>query len=462
MPVDASIYNAFIRPVRSVAEYEQDALAVEGGRQQNALRALTLRQGQRAQADADRALGEQDGVRNALAGLGDATPDVRVNALRRLGTQSALTQADSLEKGHLDRQKTDAEIDSKRAGTAKTEFDTRKARLDFALQGLATAGNADDAKAHLVRGVRRGDIGMQEAQQMAAAVPADAAAFDGWRRSMLMSTLDAKQQMGFTTPDANAVLNASTSSANNAASNARQAAEGAAGRAVQRRGQDMTDARSRELAGAARENAAALREEKVTERKASADDKAAERKTQGQDKAVAKFSTELQKEGIPDIEAALAGAEAVFAKYTSKDGKLGDVPGIGRAANALPDALVFGDEGTDVRQSLSAVSNLVLSARSGAAVTDQELRRLARELSIGVGKSPEQTKAAYAKFRARFELVKANLSAGVSDDVKGEYEARGGIHIQRGGAKPAQGEAYADAEKERRYQEWKRTRGAGK
>ena len=264
---------------------------------------------------------------------------------------------------------------------------------------------------------------------MAAAVPTDQTTYGEWRRNALMKTLDAKDQMRFTTPDANAVVQAETSAANNTASNARQAADNAASRAVQTRGQNMTDSRSRETAAATRENTAALRAEKTAERKATADDK-----------AVTKFSTDLQREGVPEIEAALSGAEAVFSKHT-KNGKLGDVPGIGRLTNVLPDWAVSG-EGADVRESLAAAANIVLSARSGAAVTDQELRRLARELSIGANRSAEDTQRAYQKFRARFETVKANLAAGVSDEVKGEYEARGGVKIQRGGGagvKPATG-----------------------
>jgi phage terminase Nu1 subunit (DNA packaging protein) len=106
-------------------------------------------------------------------------------------------------------------------------------------------------------------------------------------------------------------------------------------------------------------------------------------------------------------------------------------------ANALPDWAILSREGTDVRESLASVANIVLAARSGAAVTDQELRRLARELSLSVGKTPEDTRRAYDKFRKRFDFVKQNLAAGASDTVKAEYEARGGIPIPRGGAKHA-------------------------
>jgi hypothetical protein len=420
MPVDASIYSAFIRPVRSLAEYEREAADVDGARSRNALQALSLRQGLRGEEDAARTRTEQEGARNALAGLGGgATPDARINALRGLGTQTGFAQADALEKGHLERQKTEAEVGSKRATTATSEFDLRKKRLDFTIGGMVNAGDVEGIKQHLVAGVQRGDIDIDTARQMMQNVPADPAAFGDWRRDTLMRALDAKEQMRFTTPDAGQRLSAQTSVATNAASNARQAADAAAGRAVTMRGQNMTDARARDLNATTKQVAAETK-------KAAADEK-----------AVTKFAGDLQKEGIPEIESALRGAESVFAKYTKPDGKLGDVPGLGRVANALPDWAILSREGTDVRESLASVANIVLAARSGAAVTDQELRRLARELSLSVGKTPEDTRRAYDKFRKRFDFVKQNLAAGASDTVKAEYEARGGIPIPRGGAKPA-------------------------
>jgi hypothetical protein len=247
MPVDASIYGAFIRPPKSAAEYEREAIDVEGARSRNALQALSLRQGQRVEEDAARTRTEQEGVRNALAGLGGgATAGARVNALRALGTQTGFAQADALEKGDLERQKTDAEVGAKRATTATSEFDLRKKRLDFTVQGMVGAGDAETVKQYLVAGVQRGDIDMATAQRMAQTIPADPAAFGAWRRDTLMGALDAKEQMRFTTPDAGQVLTAQTSVANNTANNERQAKDNAASRAVTMRGQNLTDARSRE------------------------------------------------------------------------------------------------------------------------------------------------------------------------------------------------------------------------
>lgn len=198
----------------------------------------------------------------------------------------------------------------------------------------------------------------------------------------------------------------------------------ASGRAVTIRGQDLTSARAREAAAAARENAAAVRGEKATAKQIADDEK-----------AINKFSATIQKEGIPEIETALSGVENVFKRYQTRDAKgniiQGDVPGIGAVKNVLPSA-VMSEEGKDVRQALASVRNIVLSARSGAAVTDQELRRLIEEIGTGAGMSVNDISKGLAKIRARLESIKTNAAAGVSDDVLNAYRERGGLDIKRG------------------------------
>lgn len=124
MALDASIYARFLQPPKSVADYDLEAAQVEGARQTNALNRLRLAAGQRAEADAQRVLGEQTGVRNALSALGaGASDDQRVNALRALGTPTGFSQADALEKSVLERQKTRAEVGSKESESRKRDSD---------------------------------------------------------------------------------------------------------------------------------------------------------------------------------------------------------------------------------------------------------------------------------------------------------------------------------------------------
>lgn len=187
----------------------------------------------------------------------------------------------------------------------------------------------------------------------------------------------------------------------------------AQGQRITMRGQDMTDARSRELNANGKEIAAAAKKEAATE------------------KDVTKFSATLQKEGIPELETAVSGAEGALGRY-----KPGTVPGIGPIKNAMP-AFAMSAEGKDVRQALAQVRNIVLSARSGAAVTDQELRRLVEEIGTGVGMSEDDIRKGLTKIRARIDAIKTNAAAGVNDEVLKTYQDRGGISIKRGGASPA-------------------------
>ena len=419
MPLNPSLYLEFARGVKGPSDYARENADIEGLRQRNALQGLAIQQGQRANAEADRVAGEQAGARNALAAMAPgATYQQRADALRAQGTQTGYAMADALDKAGLERDKTASDIASKRSEAQTRDYALQRKRREHVLGGLSQFNQPEDAVDWLTQSVVDGKLGMREVTDMIRRMEKDPAKFPAWRDQTIMALQSPEDQAGFVRPDANAVLGAKTSAANTAATNARQAADAAAGRAVTMRGQDKTDARQREATAATRDNTAAIRGEKAAERKAAAEEK-----------AVTKFATDLQKDNIPEIEAAIQGAEAIFAWYT-KDGKLGDVPGVGRVTNTLPDWAVS-SEGADVRESLSALANIVLSARSGAAVTDQELRRLTRELSLSAGRSAEDAQRAFAKFRARFEKVKENLGAGVSDEVKAEYESRGGIRIPR-------------------------------
>ena len=99
MPLDAGIYqNALSRP-RSAQEYTNDYLQTAGAAQ-NLLAA-------RAQAmERQRALEDQNTIRNAISGLGAAaTDEQRINALKATGLPSAFTQADTLQKALIEREK---------------------------------------------------------------------------------------------------------------------------------------------------------------------------------------------------------------------------------------------------------------------------------------------------------------------------------------------------------------------
>jgi len=142
---------------------------------------------------------------------------------------------------------------------------------------------------------------------------------------------------------------------------------------------------------------------------------------------VTRFANKLQDEGIPEFEKALTEAENVIGKYAG-----GDIPGYGRIVGGIP-TRALPEESRQVRQTLAALRNIILKARSGAAVTDQELRRLVEEIGSGFGMSDADVVSGIKRIRDRLETIKGNLTAGVSDEVLSTYTERGGLPLRRGG-----------------------------
>lgn len=423
----SGIYN--VQP-RSMTQSIKDWAEIDDAKQRRQINALALQ-------DRQRGIEEATAIQNAMAGLApDATPEQAAMALRRLGPKG-MGLADSLLK-------TEAEVGYKKAQAAREGTQSQKDVADAQKAGVEALAKSLSAYRDMLPMVRTRQDAVQwtaaqyqdpttkafvsriPMEQMVQNIPEDEAGFNQWRQEVGMGIEKFVQSQ---TTKRGQDITAETSRANNAATNARLAADAAAGRAVTMRGQDLTDARQRDLNQLTKE------------------DKETARATEKKDKAVTDYSKTLQKEGIPDFEDALSTLEDKLSKY-----KPGQAPGVGRGAGLIPDFLQ-GQEAEDLTNSIAAVKNTLLKARSGSAVSESELRRLVQELGTGGFRSEETVRNAIKSIRSRFEKVKANVVAGVTDDVKTEYESRGGVPITRGGAKPAG--AFADAEKERRYQEWK-------
>lgn len=410
MALDPSIYAAFMKPPKSMAEYDREAVDLENarmGRDQNALQLLL---GRAKLDEYQRGVSEANALASLRTSLKGKTDEEAAAGYRAAGRHDL---AGELEKGALERQAKRSTIAKEDAERVAKEADTRIKQFQHLAQ--------------MFSGIRDQE-GYDNAIALAGAAGIDTTKVPRAFNPQVVSTaqnafLTAAQRL----EDERVRRGQDITQRGQDMVDARTRAEGAANRAVTMRGQDLANDRARDA-------------NQVTKT-----EKAAVRKAEADEKAVTKFSDTLQKEGIPDIEAALSGAESIFQRYTDpKTGKLKDVPGIGSLTNVMPDWAVS-SEGKDVRESLGAVANIVLAARSGAAVTDQELRRLARELSNSLGSSAADMQRAYAKFRTRFEQVKANAAAGVSDQVLQTYRDRGGVNISRGGAKPAPAPAPAGA-----------------
>ncbi|MCW1958312.1 MAG: hypothetical protein KIH64_007160 [Mycobacterium sp.] len=410
---DSSLYQQFLRPVKSVAQYQDEADAREANQQQNAIQRLLL---QEKAAASQSAADDRNALQRAASAWNESTtPDQRITSLRGTGRAGLMDRADAMEKQLLERRKAEADLGQKQ----------RDSQRDSITQVLGFT-TPQHAASDLDAAVQRGEIPAHIADALKRSIPTDPVGMKDWKLSVVQGLLNPEKLIEMLKPviqtrntggatDTLAVDPLTGRATVTGSVRNTQSPDSIASTATAVRGQNMADARARELAQQQRETTAQTRA-----------DKAAEKKAQADERSVTKYAATLQKEGIPEVEQALASAENLVGNYAE------DIPGYGRAAGALP-SWALGDEGNNVRQAVAAVRNIVLSARSGAAVTDQELRRLTEELGAGALQSEEALRQGLRKFRQRFEAVKANAAAGVGDDVKDAYEANGGVRIKRGG-----------------------------
>ncbi len=109
----------------------------------------------------------------------------------------------------------------------------------------------------------------------------------------------------------------------------------------------------------------------------------------------------------------------------------GEAPGTGRIKSMLPDALLS-DEGNRVRQNALDALAIMLSVRSGATVSPDELKR--SQGIYGINGSPEQFNEGMKRLRRDFESSLAAKQAGYGPDVKKKFAEQGGTLAAPGGA----------------------------
>lgn len=145
------------------------------------------------------------------------------------------------------------------------------------------------------------------------------------------------------------------------------------------------------------------------------------------DKRISKFTTTLDKAGVPEFENSLTLVKEVFDKYPK-----GDIPGYGRIDSLRPDFL-SSDEGVQARQKMQQAANVLLKSRSGAAVTNSEMNRFLTEVSMGKLMSADAVRTGWENVARTFESKKANLLSGINPADLEEYNSRTGSSYSHGG-----------------------------
>ncbi len=101
----------------------------------------------------------------------------------------------------------------------------------------------------------------------------------------------------------------------------------------------------------------------------------------------------------------------------------GEAPGTGRLKSRAPD-FMLSDDGNKVRQNANDALAIMLSARSGATVSTEELER--NKGIYGVNGSPEQFADGMKRLRRDFESTLKAKQAGYGPEVKEKFVKRGG------------------------------------
>ena len=194
MPIDAGLINALMPRVRSVQDYQDDYTRRDIQAQGLQRNALLLQESQALQQDRTRTRMEQDGLNNALRGLGgNATPEQVIAAARGVGNRTGYDFADAQEKGWLERQKTQSTIGKTVQETDSGAFKLRSDKDGEARKLIQTAQDPQHAMELVVGAVRNGLWSEDDARQFISRMPQEAQQFAQWKPQQLAPALSAKE-----------------------------------------------------------------------------------------------------------------------------------------------------------------------------------------------------------------------------------------------------------------------------
>jgi hypothetical protein len=447
MPVETGIYANYLRPPKSINEFAAEEQTFQSN-------AFKLNDQRRAQADE---VATRDAYRS---GGGDLTKTI--GSLQDAGVYKP---ALSLMEQQRKLQDSDAGINLKKSQTDenKTKTDEAKYKLEqqqrlAAIQEYTGARTRADAIA-IVRRARENKLIPNElADQALANMPhrdEDWPSYAALKRQELMSQtvalekqipkplpainsgaqtqipvqnpVDGSISMGATvnnTASPNTVLTEQGQDRRHAAVSGNTAATVGA----TTRGQTLTDERMRD------QNILKAAENDIRRSEVLGDK---------QNKNMETLSKRLGDDQIPSIYSSLNTVDRLLEPYVTKgavpsaqgtaQAKGKDIPGFGMLDRITP-GFLLSDNAKDIRQNVQSLSNMVLKMRSGAAVTDSEMRRVLTELGQGNFTSEDQILKGLQIIRRVTDAEATNIGAGFDQGILDEYQTRAGFKIPRGGA----------------------------
>jgi hypothetical protein len=206
MAADAGIFQQYLNPVRSVADYRGDMDKQE----QNA---LTLAAGRLSNQTAQQGLADDQAARQAWTSSG-GDPTKAVNALQAAGL---FKQAQAAQKGMLENQASQAKITQLGAQSADSEQKVASSRAQAIgqtlgalskIEGGATPLHVTNAMQHMVD---IGQISPEMAQKIVAGAPSDQSQMQGWLLQGQRAVLGVKDQLPkYQTIDTGGAVNTGT------------------------------------------------------------------------------------------------------------------------------------------------------------------------------------------------------------------------------------------------------------
>lgn len=142
------------------------------------------------------------------------------------------------------------------------------------------------------------------------------------------------------------------------------------------------------------------------------------------DKNLQRYSSTLDKAGIPEVLSALKPVEALL-----RSTKPGELSGFGRVQGMIPDFMAT-NEMQGNRALMQDAANIILKSRSGAAVTAPEQVRFLRAVGSGVGMDEQTLRTGWQNVMASIAARGASLAAGYGSDVHDEFASRGGQDLR--------------------------------
>ncbi len=435
MAVDTSIYTNLLRPPKSVADFDQEAQASQ-------MNALQLQNGRMKQDEYTRSIADQNALRDATRGFGkDSTANY--NALLRTGNLKA---AQDYQKGNTDNAKSQAAAD-------KDVLEVTSKKRDTAIMDIAALESPEQARASIMTHLQKGDIDEQKAQMLIAGLPQNPADMPRWQLNMVKGIMTAKDRVA----DVRHVEDKAEQTRQFGVTSAETGRHNLAGEKVAQghlgiAGANLNLSRER----LATEKAAPKGEIVQTEQGPMLVDKRTgqSRPLLGPDGATLgpkmKDAPAAVQKAMIENGTNLRRAEKALALLEGKE--VGGIKGDKNATGIkgyLPNQILnrIDPEGVDTRAQIADLGSLVIHDRSGAAVTASEFPRLAPFIPT------EKDDAASAKKKvARFvQVYREEMEAS-----QAAYGPESGYRQLGGASKSAPAAPTGfDADKERRYQEWK-------